>query len=195
MLVDNRGRINSVDLSILSDTGKNASHPRLPSSIKRVLVLTLVLTRSQRCHVIGSHVTSIGPFFIIRNSTEPPSQANTGADTTGSISGDQYPSLESRKQRSLVIEDYYRVSVEPPDARAAAPVSFVLDDALGGDSRRGLHQVDSPAPGHDSSFMSEDGPAQWLASPQTGLDHTENLSMELAEDTSESDGEHDKNRM
>lgn len=129
--------------------------------------------------------------FISRNTREPPpvAQARTGADTAGSLSGDHYPPEESRKQGSLVIEDYYRVSVEPPDA-LVTPRPFLVGDALERDSRKGLNRVEIPVPGHDSSFISEDeGPAQWLASPQGGLDHTGTMSMELAEDTSESDGE------
>lgn len=91
------------------------------------------------------------------------------------------------RKQSLVIEDYYCVSVEPADAQAA-PASL-LADVLGGVARKEADAANRP-PGQDSSVLSEsEGPAQWLAAPKAGLDHGESLSMESADDTSESEGE------
>lgn len=97
-----------------------------------------------------------------------------------------YPG-QPRKQ-SLVIEDFYCVSVEPPPPQTA-PSSLQVD-ALDDDS-----QNSPPPPGQGSSFLSEgEGPAQWLAAPKIDQDHGEDLSMEVADDTSDSEGEWGRKR-
>lgn len=91
------------------------------------------------------------------------------------------------RKQSLVIEDYYCVSVEPPDARAEP--GLLLADVLD-DSREQHTDFEDPTPGQDSSLLSEgEGPAQWLAAPKVDLNHGETLSMESADDTSDSEGE------
>lgn len=91
------------------------------------------------------------------------------------------------RKQSLVIEDYYCVSVEPPDAQAEA--GLLRSDKLHG-SREQQADADDRTPGQDSSFLSEgEGPAQWLAAPKVDLNHGETLSMESADDTSDSEGE------
>lgn len=94
---------------------------------------------------------------------------------------------QPRKQ-SLVIEDYYCVSVEPPAAQAT-PASF-LADALEEGSEKGAKGFADPPIGQGSSFLSDgEGPAQWLAAPKADFDDGEILSMESADDTSDSEGE------
>lgn len=89
------------------------------------------------------------------------------------------------RKQSLVIEDYYRVSVEPPDAQVET--GLPLANAL--DGSREQAGVD-PTPGQDSSYLSEgEGPAQWLAAPKVDPNHGDTLSMESADDTSDSEGE------
>lgn len=118
--------------------------------------------------------------------TEADAKADSGAAAMMGHSEHEGP--HPGKQSSLVIEDYYCVSVEPSDVQVA-PASL-LADALEGDSLQGANTVDILPPGQDSSFISEgEGPAQWLAAPRAGPDHVDNLSMESAEDTSESEGE------
>lgn len=91
--------------------------------------------------------------------------------------------LGQPRKQSLVIEDFYCVSAEPPPPQTA-PSSLQVD-ALDDDS-----QNSPPPPGQGSSFLSEgEGPAQWLAAPKIDQDHGEGLSMELADDTSDSEGE------
>eukprot|EP00903_Cladosiphon_okamuranus_P020010 g18380.t1 len=105
---------------------------------------------------------------------------DASATTSNGFSG------QLRKQ-SLVIEDYYCVSVEPTDARADP--GLLLGDAADG-SREQQVDVEDPTPGQDSSFLSEgEGPAQWLAAPKVDLNHGDTLSMESADDTSDSEGE------
>lgn len=90
------------------------------------------------------------------------------------------------RKQSLVIEDYYCVSVEPSNTQGA-PESLLTDilDA----SPKEDNTCDSPPPGPDSSFLSDgEGPAQWLAAPKVGLTYGDSLSMESADDTSESEG-------
>lgn len=128
--------------------------------------------------------------FVHRSSRESPAEAEAKAGPPSAVSkaGDRYLGMQPRKQQSLVIEDYYCVSVEPPDAQVATTSELV--DALEGTSCKGADLVDSPLYGHDSSFASEgEGPAQWLAAPKADLDHAENHSMESAEETSESESE------
>lgn len=121
----------------------------------------------------------------LRRSTRGSSQVEEGkVDPDGAaLVGKELPG-QDRKQ-SLVIEDYYCVSVEPTNAQVA-PESL-LTDALGAPRLDGA--TDDPVPGPNSSLLSEvEGPAQWLAAPRVGLSHGDSLSMESADDTSESEG-------
>lgn len=106
----------------------------------------------------------------------------------GTAATDRNGHRGTQPRESLVIEDYYSVSVEPSDAQAA-PASL-LAEALDADSLKGPDHVDIVPSGQGSSFISEgEGPAQWLAAPEVGLVYGQNLAMESAEDTSESEGE------
>ncbi len=122
--------------------------------------------------------------LIPHRSTRGSSKIAEGkVDADGAAVGNELPG-QLRKQ-SLVIEDYYCVSVEPSNAQVA-PESLLTDvlDASPEDGTTG-----DPPPGPDSSFLSDgEGPAQWLAAPKVGLPYGENLSMESADDTSESEG-------
>lgn len=105
------------------------------------------------------------------------------------MGGEQHPGVEPRNQESLVIEDYYCVSVDAPETDVVAPTSIFVDGPEG-ERRVGTGSSDVGTPGQGSSFISEsEGPAQWLAAPNVSLDHPEILSMESAEETSESEGE------
>lgn len=96
--------------------------------------------------------------------------------------------LQSRKQQSLVIEDYYCVSVEP-SATQTAPTGSILMDSHENERREGTGLADGIIPG-GSSFISEgEGPAQWLVAPKAGLGRDADLAMESAEETSDSEGE------
>lgn len=109
-----------------------------------------------------------------------------GKPPPGLMDSPGYPG-QPRKQ-SLVIEDFYCVSVEPPPPQTGP--SALQVDALDNDS-----QNSPPPPGQGSSFLSEgEGPAQWLAAPKIDQDHGERLSMELADDTSDSEGEWGRKR-
>ncbi|CAM9161574.1 unnamed protein product, partial [Hapterophycus canaliculatus] len=127
--------------------------------------------------------------FLPGSNRGSPGVAERKADPGGAVSiGSTGESGQSRKQ-SLVIEDYYCVSVEPPAAQAA-PASF-LADALEESSGQEAKFADPPV-GQGSSFLSEgEGPAQWLAAPKVDFDDGDILSMESADDTSESEGEED----
>lgn len=115
-------------------------------------------------------------------------EAKTDPDGVISNDGTHHPGFQPRKEQSLVIEDYYCVSVEPADT-PVAPASLAVN-TLEEDFSKIIGVDDSPLPGQGSSFISEgEGPAQWLAPPKSGLDYCENLSMESAEETSESGGE------
>ncbi|CBN78544.1 ATG2 Autophagy-related protein homolog [Ectocarpus siliculosus] len=104
-----------------------------------------------------------------------------GKPPPGLMDSPRYPG-QPRKQ-SLVIEDFYCVSVEPPPPQTGT--SALQVDALDNDSLNS-----PPPPGQGSSFLSEgEGPAQWLAAPKIDQDHGEGLSMEMADDTSDSEGE------
>lgn len=107
-------------------------------------------------------------------------------DPDGSASMGNGVSGQLRKQ-SLVIEDYYCVAVDPSDARAES--GLLLADVLDG-SRQQEADAEDPTPGQVSSFLSEgEGPAQWLAAPKVDINHGDGLSMESADDTSDSEGE------
>lgn len=89
------------------------------------------------------------------------------------------------RKPSLVIEDYYCVTIESSSTKVA-PESLVTD-TVDASPKAGATGV--PPPGPDSSFLSDgEGPAQWLAAPKVGLPHGDDLSMESADDTSESEG-------
>lgn len=106
----------------------------------------------------------------------------------GTAATDRNGHRGAHPRESLVIEDYYSVSVEPPDAQTT-PASL-LAVALDADSLKEADHIDITPSGQGSSFISEgEGPAQWLTAPQVGLVHGQNLAMESAEDTSESEGE------
>lgn len=103
------------------------------------------------------------------------------------IDVNQQQGLQPPKQQSLVIEDYYCVSVEAPVVRDAGGVLQL--DASAADSRQCTDVDECVPPDQAASFLSEEGPAQWLTTPNSGLDDSDNnLSMESAGETSESDG-------
>lgn len=125
-----------------------------------------------------------------RISKGSPKVAEGKEDPDGSASMGNGFSGQLRKQ-SLVIEDYYCVSVEPPAARTES--GLLLADAL--DGSRQPPDAEDPTPGQDSSFLSEgEGPAQWLAAPKVDINHGDSLSMESADDTSDSEGEWKRKR-
>lgn len=106
----------------------------------------------------------------------------------GTAATDRNGHQDAQPRESLVIEDYYSVSVEPTDAQTT-PAS-VLTEGLGADSLKEADHIDIAPSGQGSSFISEgEGPAQWLAVPQVGLVDGQSLVMESAEDTSDSEGE------
>ena len=128
--------------------------------------------------------------FANRSNRERESPAETEAKTSpgGTVATVCNGHRGAQPRESLVIEDYYSVSVEPPDAQTT-PASL-LAEALDADSLKIADDIDITPSGQGSSFISEgEGPAQWLAAPQVGLVHGNNLAMESAEDTSESEGE------
>lgn len=94
---------------------------------------------------------------------------------------------EAVDQQSLVIEDYYCVSVKPsssvPDADDAPQQDTTVVEEFGGAKEFG-----DVCAGQAASFLSEEGPAQWLATPNPSLDRNDSLSMQTAGDTSESEG-------
>lgn len=124
--------------------------------------------------------------FVHRSKRGPPKIAEGEVDP-GAPSVDSIGPPDQLRKQSLVIEDYYCVSVEPADAQAA-PASLLVD-VLNGVSRE-EEGVSNPPLGQDSSAYSEnEGPAQWLAAPKVDLDHGESLCMESADNTSESESE------
>lgn len=123
---------------------------------------------------------------IPRSSKGSPKVGEGKIDPDASASIGNGFSGQLRKQ-SLVIEDYYCVSVEPPDARADP--GLLLGDVPDGSAEQQADAEDA-TPCQDSSFLSEgEGPAQWLATPKVDLNHGDTLSMESADDTSDSEGE------
>lgn len=125
--------------------------------------------------------------FVHRSKRGSPKIAEGGIDPGGAPSTDNNGRPDQLRKQSLVIEDYYCVSVEPADAQAtpASLLAEVLDGVSGTTTG-----VSNPLPDQDSSVFSEsEGPAQWLAAPKVDLDHGETLSMESADDTSESGSE------
>lgn len=126
------------------------------------------------------------PICVHRSKIGSPKIAEGGIDPGGAPSTDSNGRPDQLRKQSLVIEDYYCVSVEPADAQAPASLLAEVLDGVSG-TKSG---VSNPLPGQDSSVFSEsEGPAQWLAAPKVGLDHGESLSMESADDTSESGSE------
>ena len=136
-------------------------------------------------HFYTTHPTST---FASRSNRESTAVTEAKTSPGGTAATDRNGHRGAQPRESLVIEDYYSVSLEPSDAQTA-PVSL-LAEALDADSLKGPDHVDIVPSGPDSSFISEgEGPAQWLAAPQVGLVHGQHLAMESAEDTSESEGE------
>lgn len=128
---------------------------------------------------------------LCRSSKGSPKVVDSKVDPNGSASMGNGFSGQLRKE-SLVIEDYYCVSVEPPDARAEP--ELLLADVRDG-SREQQADAEDPTPAQGSSFLSEgEGPAQWLAAPKVDLNPGDTLSMESAEDTSDSEGEWNRRR-
>lgn len=89
-------------------------------------------------------------------------------------------------KQSLVIEDYYCVSVKPPDVQGVKQT--LQQDVIETDHCDDVAGVQSAPPSAwMTTLLSEEGPAQWLTS-HVGLDRSDNLSMETAGETSDSDG-------
>lgn len=122
-----------------------------------------------------------------RSSKGSPKIAERAADPGGAPLQTRNGLPDQLRNPSLVIEDYYCVSVETAEAQAAT-VSLLVD-ALDGDSQKEAG-ISCPSSGQDSSVLSEsEGPAQWLAAPKDGLGRGDSLSLESADDTSESESE------
>ncbi|CAM9374638.1 unnamed protein product [Scytosiphon promiscuus] len=127
--------------------------------------------------------------FLPGSNRGSPRTAERKADPGGAVSMGSTGEPGQPRKQSLVIEDYYCVSVEPPAAQAAPVPS--LAESLEESPGKGAKFAD-PSVDQGSSFLSEgEGPAQWLAAPKADFDDGEILSMESADDTSDSEGEED----
>lgn len=127
----------------------------------------------------------------LARSNKEPSRASTAdrhKGLVGSESLDAAVSLgvQSSKQRAVVIEDYYCVSVKPTEEQGVC--SAFERRMHEGDFQKPVDLFDGEPPDQTASFVSEEGPAQWLTAPKQ-LHHGDNLSMESAGETSESEGD------
>lgn len=94
---------------------------------------------------------------------------------------------EAVDQQSLVIEDYYCVSVKPSSSVPDAD-DVPQQDTMVMEEFRGTKEFGGVGAGQAASYLSEEGPAQWLATPNPSLDRNDSLSMQTAGDTSDSEG-------
>lgn len=118
-------------------------------------------------------------------------QSEAEADSALNAVGEgQYPigSLHSHEQQqSLVIEDYYCVSVQPADQET--PAGSTPLDSNERDPPIQANPVDEQSVGHSSLISEGEGPAQWLAAPKAGPERVEDLAMEPAGESSDSEGQ------
>lgn len=130
--------------------------------------------------------------MIRTNDGKSPTWTQGEADSIGE---GQYPpttSLHSHEQRqSLVIEDYYCVSVQPADQ--GIPAGSTPLNPLNSNERDPppiqANPFDEQSVGHSSLFSEGEGPAQWLAAPKGGGERIEDLAMEPAGESSDSEGQ------
>lgn len=94
--------------------------------------------------------------------------------------------VQSSKQRAVVIEDYYCVSLKPNEEQGV--MSAFERRMHEGDFQKPVDLFERKPHDQTASFVSEEGPAQWLTAPKQ-LHQSDNLWMESAGETSESEGD------
>lgn len=129
---------------------------------------------------------SVGIFLLVRSGkklsravTSDVHNGLVGAECLGTADSSVG---ESSKPRAVVIEDYYCVSVKPSENQDAHGIDRE------GDTQQQVDLIEGHPADQTASFISEEGPAQWLTAPKQ-QHHGETLSMESAEETSDSEGE------
>lgn len=122
--------------------------------------------------------------------TRSPIWTQGETDSIGEREG-QYPPTASlhnhEQQQSLVIEDYYCVSVQPVDQ--GTPAGSTPLNSNERDPPIQANPVDEQSLGHSSLISEGEGPAQWLAAPRGAGERVEDLAMEPAGESSGSEGQ------